>query len=311
MSLDVQQPHQPPPAGPPGVSAEDALAGLSDQMMLISETIGDVSLRCSADGRCPPHVADGVARLRVQVEEALRRVETMNETMGALRDQAGSDQRVLETVHEQLSLAQGSQLPGQDNACDAAARLSPPQDRTGPPRAPSTSTAALISPAHAQNDSGEHFAPEVLSPDEVRLRILRRGEQQQQQQQRVEGRPNAAEQQRRERPKSFRELVRERRERNETDSGRPTSGTNEPRIIETLEDLVASLSHCLTGGPGSAAEYTSWLGDSLGVETVEDLAERVESSPGLLVAGNGTIGMWRKKEFCDAVRDAAARMRRR
>ena len=304
MSLDVQQQQQ-PPAGPPGVSAEDALAGLSDQMMLISETIGDMSLRCSADGRCPPHVADGVARLRVQVEEALRRVETMNETMGALRDQAGSVQRVLETVHEQLSLAQGSQLPGQDNACDAAARLSPPQDRTGPPRAPSTSTAALISPAHAQNDSGEH-SPEVLSPDEVRLRILRRGEQQ-----KVEGRPNKAEQQCRERPKSFRELVRERRERNETDSGRPTSGTNEPRIIETLEDLVASLSHCLTGGPGSAAEYTSWLGDSLGVETVEDLAERVESSPGLLVAGNGTIGMWRKKEFCDAVRDAAARMRRR
>ena len=295
MSLDVQQPHQPPPAGPPGVSAEDALAGLSDQMMLISETIGDMSLRCSADGRCPPHVADGVARLRVQVEEALRRVETMNETMGALRDQAGSVQRVLETVHEQLSLAQGSQLPSKDKVCDAAARLSPPQDRTGPPRAPSTSTAALISPAHAQNDSG-----------------LRRGEQQQQQQQqRVEGRPNAAEQQRRERPKSFRELVRERRERNEADGGRPTSETNEPRRIETLEDLVASLSHCLTGGPGSAAEYTSWLGGSLGVETVEDLAERVESSPGLLVAGNGTIGMWRKKEFCDAVRDAAARMRRR
>ena len=297
MSLDVQQQQQ-PPAGPPGVSAEDALAGLSDQMMLISETIGDVSLRCSADGRCPPHVADGVARLRVQVEEALRRVETMNETMGALRDQAGSVQRVLETVHEQLSLAQGSQLPGQDNACDVAARLSPPQDRTGPPRAPSTSTAALISPAHAQNDSG-----------------LRRGEQQQQQlqqqQQRVEGRPNAAEQQCQERPKSFRELVRERRERNELDSGRPMPETNEPRIIETLEDLVASLSHCLTGGPGSAAEYTSWLGGSLGVETVEDLAERVESSPGLLVAGNGTIGMWRKKEFCDAVRDAAARMRRR
>jgi len=278
------------------VSAEDALAGLSGQMMLVSETIGD--LRCSADGRCPPNVVDGVARLHVQIEEALRRVATMNETMGALQDQASSVQRILETVQAQLSL-QGSQRP--DGAC---AKPCLPQDKTG-----ASSAAAVISPVNARSDSREHPAPEVLSPDEVRLRILGRGEKQQQE---VGGQPNTTEQQRRERPKSFRELIRERRERNEADSGPPTSETDASRNIETLEDLVASLSHCLTGGQASAAaEYTSWLGDSLGVETVEDLAERVESSPGLLVAGNGTVGMWRKKEFCDAVRDVAARMRRR
>lgn len=290
MSLDVQQLQ-------PRVSAEDALAGLSGQMMLLSETIGD--LRCSADGRCPPNVVDGVARLHVQIEEALRRVATMNETMGALQDQASSVQRILETVQSQLTL-QGSQ-PGRDGAC---AEPCLPQDRTGPPRA--SSAAAVISPVNARSGTGEHPAPEVLSPDEVRLRILRRGEHQQQ----VEGHPNTT--QHRERPKSFRELIRERKERNEADSGPPTSETDGSRSIETLEDLVASLSHCLTGGQASAAaEYTSWLGDSLGVETVEDLAEMVESSPGLLVAGNGTVGMWRKKEFCDAVRDVAARMRRR
>ena len=261
MSLDVRR-----------FSAEDALAGLSHQMMLVSETIED--LRCSADDRgCPPHVVDGVARLHVRFEKALT---TMNETIAQLH---------------------GSQRPGRDGAC-AAPRL--PQDRTGPPRA--LSPAAVISPVDARRDP----APGVLSPDEVRLRILRRGEQQ------AEGRANTTELQRRERPKSFRELIRERRERgerNEADSGHRTTGS---RSIETLEDLVASLSHCLTGGQGSAAaEYTSWLGDSLGVETVEDLAERVESSPGVLVAGNGTVGMWRKQEFCDAVRDVAARMRRR
>jgi len=277
------------------VSAEDALAGLSGQMMLVSETIGD--LRCSADGRCPPNVVDGVARLHVQIEEALRRVATMNETMGALQDQASSVQQILETVRAGLSL-QGSQRP--DGACAGPCL---PQDRTG-----ASSAAAVISPVNARSDSREHPAPEVLSPDEVRLRILGRGEKQQQ----VGGQPNTTEQQRQERPKSFRELIRERRERNEADSGPPTSETDGSRSIETLEDLVASLSHCLTGGQASAAaEYTTWLGDSLGVETVEDLAERVESSPGLLVAGNGTVGMWRKKEFCDAVRDVAARMRRR
>ncbi|EJK66313.1 hypothetical protein THAOC_12770, partial [Thalassiosira oceanica] len=198
-----------------------------------------------------------------------------------------------------------------DGSAPGSGKLGPTDPRDGPgaiDKTGASSAAAVISPVNARSDSREHPAPEVLSPDEVRLRILGRGEKQQQ----VGGQPNTTEQQRRERPKSFRELIRERRERNEADSGPPTSETDASRNIETLEDLVASLSHCLTGGQASAAaEYTSWLGDSLGVETVEDLAERVESSPGLLVAGNGTVGMWRKKEFCDAVRDVAARMRRR
>ena len=69
-----------------------------------------------------------------------------------------------------------------------------------------------------------------------------------------------------------------------------------------FDDLVTSCADCLTG---SATEYAEWLrGEN--VNTINDLAKVVEERPGMLVVGNGRVGMWKKKQFCEAVRAAAS-----
>lgn len=102
--------------------------------------------------------------------------------------------------------------------------------------------------------------------------------------------------------KSFRELLRERRNAN---NGSPKSiavlepiGADWAEKIKTLDDLILTCAPYLTGSP---AEYAAWLRLELGVITIADLAKAVEESPDLLVAGNGSVGMWQKRKFCDAV----------
>mmetsp|Transcript_35330 Transcript_35330/g.74545 ORF Transcript_35330/g.74545 Transcript_35330/m.74545 type:complete len:83 (+) Transcript_35330:1-249(+) len=66
---------------------------------------------------------------------------------------------------------------------------------------------------------------------------------------------------------------------------------------------MAECAPCLTGSP---VEYARWLRDEWNVRTIRDLADVLEDEIGSLVAGNGRVGMWRKRQFCDAVVAAAA-----
>ena len=107
--------------------------------------------------------------------------------------------------------------------------------------------------------------------------------------------------------KSFREMLRERKKAGQAsstpDSTPTTAAETAAREIKTLDDIIMSCAPYLTGSP---TEYTSWLRNELGVETISDLAKAVNERPGLLVAGNGIVGMWQKRKFCEAVLAAAA-----
>ena len=107
--------------------------------------------------------------------------------------------------------------------------------------------------------------------------------------------------------KSFREMLRERKKAGQAsstpDSTPTTAAETAAREIKTLDDIIMSCAPYLTGSP---TEYTLWLRNELGVETISDLAKEVNERPGLLVAGNGIVGMWQKRKFCEAVLAAAA-----
>ena len=73
--------------------------------------------------------------------------------------------------------------------------------------------------------------------------------------------------------------------------------------IETLDELILSCAPYLTGPP---VEYTTWLHDELNINTIAHLSEAVADNLGMLVVGNGSVGMWQKQKFCDMVQVAAA-----
>ncbi|KAL9183374.1 hypothetical protein ACHAXT_005161 [Thalassiosira profunda] len=107
--------------------------------------------------------------------------------------------------------------------------------------------------------------------------------------------------------KSFKELMAERRQQKENGTANAANagtaiGATDTAKIETLDELIASCGDCLTGSP---TEYAAWLkGEN--VHTLEDLAKVAEERPGMLVVGNGRVGMWKRQQFCEAVRAATS-----
>ena len=72
--------------------------------------------------------------------------------------------------------------------------------------------------------------------------------------------------------------------------------------IDTLDELI--MTNCASYLTGSPAEYITWLRTELNVNTISDLAMVATASPEVLVNGNGNVGMWQKKKFCEAVLNA-------
>ena len=109
--------------------------------------------------------------------------------------------------------------------------------------------------------------------------------------------------------KSFRELMMERKKMNQDNRliiPSPIVGiaTNqdEKKKIDTLDELI--MTNCASYLTGSPAEYITWLRTELNVNTIPDLAMVATASPEVLVNGNGNVGMWQKKKFCEAVLNA-------
>ena len=108
---------------------------------------------------------------------------------------------------------------------------------------------------------------------------------------------------------SFREMLHKRRMGSPNPiptmglSGANTKTNTPAQNIENLDERILSCAPYLTGPP---VEYTAWLHDELNINTIADLSEAVADNLGILVAGNGSVGMWQKQKFCDVVRVAAA-----
>mmetsp|Transcript_10357 Transcript_10357/g.16349 ORF Transcript_10357/g.16349 Transcript_10357/m.16349 type:complete len:198 (+) Transcript_10357:1-594(+) len=87
----------------------------------------------------------------------------------------------------------------------------------------------------------------------------------------------------------------------------PTSAPDVPNVatVRTLDELIANCAPYLTGN-SRPVEYASWLRDELNITTIAELASASEDEMGVLVAGNGTVGMWQTRQFRNAVVAAAA-----
>ena len=74
-------------------------------------------------------------------------------------------------------------------------------------------------------------------------------------------------------------------------SGANTKINTPAQTTKTLDELMLSCAPYLTGPP---VEYTAWLHDELNINTIADLSEAVADYLGILMAGNGPVGMWQK-----------------
>jgi len=111
--------------------------------------------------------------------------------------------------------------------------------------------------------------------------------------------------------KSFRELMMERKKMNQNNRPiipSPITGITtdqdekKKKKIDTLDELI--MTNCALYLTGSPTEYITWLRTELNVNTISDLAMVATASPEVLVNGNGNVGMWQKKKFCEAVLNA-------
>ncbi|KAL7538711.1 hypothetical protein ACHAXR_008739 [Thalassiosira sp. AJA248-18] len=213
--------------------------------------------------------SESLVGLQSQVQDAMKRVEKMNLKLSTLQNHASFVQQSLETI------------PSQENGVSSIVNTSP----------------AAVTPDSTPAQS--HLS----------AKSRKQGEEEKRKQESNMRGGNPPRNDNQEKPsKSFRELMRERKNISHKPitsiaMGSTTKTNDSVQKVDTLNDLIMSCAPYLTGSP---TEYTSWLREELDVNSIADLAEAVVECPEMLVAGNGSVGMWQKRKFCDAVHAAVS-----
>ncbi|KAL7541991.1 hypothetical protein ACHAXR_011413 [Thalassiosira sp. AJA248-18] len=286
-----------------GPSITDTINELASQMQLINNTIGNSlssqQSAASSKRECPKCIETSatLGELQSQVHDAMKRVEKMNLTLTVLQTHANLVQKSLETLSSHVGGASSS-MNGTGPIVAQGGHQSTETVQT-----PHNYAARTVQGGHQSMGTVQSQVParsNAVATNSGSASASARGKSQQHDKEKK----NAVQEQP---SKSFREMMLERRNGSQKPittigMGSKTTTNTVPKI-GTLDGLIMSCAPYLTGSP---TEYLAWLRDDLDVDSIADLAEAVTECPELLVAGNGSVGMWQKRKFSDAVLAAAA-----
>ena len=298
---------------------------VNNQMENINNTIGTTlssqllsnKSNNNNNERCQTCIATtaSLAELQQQVQIAMKRVEKMNASLSALQTHSNLVQQSLATISSHALLNSSGSSPVMNGT-----HLSPPPEIVS--TAPSSAPSNLVTPAAAADHQGGAKSlaqSSTINVEDHKSTLAQRQEQILKRGTKIlesnkwGSTPPIGSTAQEEKPKSFRELMMEKRKKTNDSSKKQSAtavsnveggdATRKEKKIVTLGDLITSCAPYLTG---SSSEYADWLREELDISTISDLAEAVEECPELLIAGNGTVGMWQKHKFSDAVKKAAA-----
>mmetsp|Transcript_6548 Transcript_6548/g.11639 ORF Transcript_6548/g.11639 Transcript_6548/m.11639 type:complete len:349 (+) Transcript_6548:95-1141(+) len=280
------------------VTVTDSITELANQMQLINETIGrTLSSSKPASASSPNQVcakcvdtSEMLIGLQSELGIAMKRVEKMNQTLTVLQTHVNGLQRSIKTIQIQSQVYTA-------NSGSKSAIIK----QGGQHSVETMQSQVNAVTSHSADIAATSKSLVVQRGDAKRTESNNRQQSNSQQDANKAEAPNVN--------VSFREMLHKRRMGSTNPiptmglSGANTKINNPAQNIETLDELILSCAPYLTGPP---VEYTAWLHDELNINTIADLSEAVADNLRMLVAGNGSVGMWQKQKFCDAVRVAAA-----
>ena len=301
-----------------------SMKDVNSKMELLNNTIGTTlssqllsNKSNNKNERCQTCIATtaSLAELQQQVQIAMKRVEKMNASLSVLQTHSNLVQQSLATISSHALLNSSGSSPVMNGT-----HLSPPPEIVS--TAPSSAPSNLVTPAAAADHQGGAKSlaqSSTINVEDHKSTLAQRQEQILKRGTKIlesnkwGSTPPIGSTAQEEKPKSFRELMMEKRKKTNDSSKKQSAtvvsnveggdATRKEKKIVTLGDLITSCAPYLTG---SSSEYADWLREELDISTISDLAEAVEECPELLIAGNGTVGMWQKHKFSDAVKKAAA-----